>query len=70
MKAKTTVEQVFKTMGELSGGAYLTFDLASIGCLRELLGAVAVYAVGGHAALAAYRADKPEVRLLISQLKR
>ena len=61
----------FKQMASLSRGAYLSFDLASIDRLKELLGAVAVYPAGGHTALAAYGAKKGgEMLRLTSQLRR
>jgi len=44
----------FRQMARLSHGAYLRFDAASADRLKELLGAVAVYAAGGYRALAAY----------------
>ena len=44
----------FQQLAQLSGGAYLPFDLASIHRLKELLGAIAVYATGGYTALATY----------------
>lgn len=44
----------FQQIAKLSGGACLSFDLASADRLKELLGAVAVYAAGGYRALAAY----------------
>lgn len=60
----------FKQMANLSHGAYLSFDLASAGRLKELLAAVAVYAAGGYRALAAYGEGKGgEVLQLTSQLK-
>jgi hypothetical protein len=60
----------FKQMASLSHGAYLSFDLASAGRLKELLAAVAVYAAGGYRALAAYgKAKGGEVLQLTSQLK-
>jgi hypothetical protein len=43
---------VFREIARLSGGAWCTFDAASPRQLRDLLGAVAVYAVGGRKALA------------------
>lgn len=43
---------VFREIARLSGGAYCAFDAASPGQLRDLLGAVAVYAAGGRKALA------------------
>lgn len=61
----------FKQMASLSRGAYMSFDLASAGRLKELLAAVAVYAAGGYRALAAYGAGKTgEVLQLTSQLKK
>ena len=61
----------FKQIAKLSRGAYLGFDLASAGRLKELLAAVAVYAAGGLKALAAYGADKGgEVLLLTRELRR
>ena len=60
----------FKQMASLSRGAYMSFDLASAGRLKELLAAVAVYAAGGYRALAAYGEGKGgEVLQLTSQLK-
>ncbi len=41
-------------MAKLSGGAYSRFDASSADQLRELLGAVAVYASGGRRALESY----------------
>jgi hypothetical protein len=61
----------FKQMAHLSKGAYLAFDLASIGRLKELLGAVAVYATGGYQALEAYgRKTGGDALRLTSQLQR
>jgi hypothetical protein len=55
----------------LSGGAYLGFDLAAIGVLKQLLGAVAVYATGGREALEAYAVKKGgEILHLTHQLRR
>ena len=60
----------FKQMAGLSRGAYLSFDLASADRLKELLAAVAVYAAGGHRALAAYgEAKGGEVLRLTAQLR-
>ena len=42
----------FRQLAQLSHGAYCAFDAGSAKQLRELLGAVAVYAVGGRQALA------------------
>jgi hypothetical protein len=65
-----TVAAAFKQMASLSHGAYMSFDLASAGRLKELLAAVAVYAAGGYRALAAYGEGKGgELLQLTSQLK-
>jgi hypothetical protein len=44
-------EAVLRELARLSGGAYCHFDARSAQQLRELLGAVAVYAAGGQQAL-------------------
>jgi hypothetical protein len=63
--------RAFQQMAKLSRGAYLRFDLASAGRLKELLAAVAVYAAGGYRALAAYGERKGgEVLRLTAQLRR
>jgi len=49
-----TAARTFRHLAELSGGAYCPFDAGSPERLRDLLGAVAVFAVGGHAALEDY----------------
>ncbi len=65
-----TAAAAFKQMASLSRGAYLSFDLASAGRLKELLAAVAVYAAGGYRALAAYGEGKSgDILQLTSQLK-
>jgi hypothetical protein len=65
-----TAAAAFKQLASLSRGAYLSFDLASADRLKELLGAVAVYAAGGYRALTAYGEKKGgEVLRLTSQLK-
>jgi len=59
----------FKNIAKLSRGAYLSFDAASAGRLKDLLAAVAVYAAGGYRALADYSAKKGgDVPLLTAQL--
>jgi hypothetical protein len=66
-----TAAAAFKQLAGLSGGAFFSFDLASANRLRELLGAVAVYAVGGRDALLAYGKGKSgEVLRLTAQLRR
>ena len=47
-------ERSFKEIARLSGGAWCPFDANSPHLLRDLLGAVAVYAAGGHKALTRY----------------
>jgi len=44
-------QRVFMEISKLSGGAYCHFDSGSAQQLRDLLGAVAVYAAGGSKAL-------------------
>jgi hypothetical protein len=61
------VEQAFRTITQLAHGAYCRFDSGAAHQLAELLRAVAVYATGGIAALAA-RSDTSAVKLL-AQLK-
>jgi len=46
------VERGFREIARLTGGAYARFDTNAAGQLRELLRAVAVFAVGGLKALA------------------
>ena len=46
--------RAFHQIAKLSGGSYCPFDAASAQQLRELLGAVAVFAAGGQQALADY----------------
>jgi hypothetical protein len=47
-------EQSFRDIARLSGGAWCPFDANSPHLLRDLLGAVAVYAAGGRKALTRY----------------
>jgi hypothetical protein len=62
--------RAFRQMARLSHGAYLRFDLASADRLKDLLGAVAVYAAGGHRALTAYGDRKGgDVLRLTAQLQ-
>jgi hypothetical protein len=62
--------RAFRQMAKLSRGAYLRFDLASADRLKDLLGAVAVYAAGGYRALTAYGEKKGgEVLRLTAQLR-
>ncbi len=50
----STAAKAFKEIARLSRGAYCRFDAGSAHELRTLLAAVAIYAAGGHKALAAY----------------
>jgi hypothetical protein len=52
--AEPTAALAFRQIARLTNGAYLSFDTASAKQLRELLRAVAVYAVGGRPALEDY----------------
>jgi hypothetical protein len=63
-------ERAFREMARLSRGAYCPFDAGSAHQLKELLGAVAVYAAGGIRALEAYgRKTGGLVPLLTRQVK-
>ena len=65
-----TAAQAFQQMARLSRGAYLRFDAGSAERLKDLLGAVAVYAAGGYRALADYGEKKGgEVLRLTTQLR-
>ena len=57
--------RAFEDIARLSGGAYCQFDSGSAKTLRELLAAVAVYAVGGYRALEDFhdRAGRTLLRL-------
>jgi hypothetical protein len=57
------VEHVFREVAQLTKGAYCRFDPGAARQLAELLRAVAVFATGGVAALAA-RQDAGAVKLL------
>jgi hypothetical protein len=62
--------RAFRHMARVSRGAYLRFDLASADRLKDLLGAIAVYAAGGYRALTAYGDRKGgEVLRLTAQLR-
>ncbi len=64
-------ENAFRQLAKLTGGAYYRFDATSAQQLRELLGAVAVYAAGGHRALEDYGRRRGGVApRLMDQLKR
>ena len=61
------VENTFRTMAKVSGGAYARFDQTSAARLASLLGAVASYAAGGRKAL--QNIDSDGAKLLLRQLK-
>jgi len=61
------VEQTFRSMAKVSGGAYARFDTSSASTLAALLGAVARFAAGGRAALENSASDS--AKLLLQQLK-
>ena len=64
------VEQTFRQISKLSGGAYAPFDLNSASQLKELLSAVAVFAAGGRLALENFSKKKSNnLKLLTQQLK-
>ena len=62
-----TVEQIFRELARLTGGAYGKFDAGAAKQLGELLRAVAAFAVGGLTALADQHTDS--ARKLLSQMK-
>lgn len=59
--------RAFKQICRLSGGAYCQFDSSSARVLRELLGAVAVYATGGRRALEDFSHGKSQEVLRLTQ---
>ena len=61
--------KAFQQIAHLSGGAYCPFNAGSAKQLRDLLGAVAVYAAGGHKALDNFHARRGNVILRISNKK-
>jgi len=61
-KAKPVMEAIARR----SGGAYCPFDLSSAQQLKELLSAVAVFAVGGRPALEDFGAGKERLAALLT----
>ena len=56
----------YRQIARLTNGAYLRFDASSARQLKELLGAVAVYAAGGRKALKDYSRKRGEAVLQIA----
>jgi hypothetical protein len=65
--APQKVEHIFREIARITNGAYARFDTGAAAKLRELLQAVAAFAVGGVTALANQRTDS--ARKLLGQLK-
>lgn len=64
-------EQVFRQIARLTMGSYCAFDANSAQQLRDLLSAVAIYAVGGRRALQNFSRHKGGVvKLLTQQLEK
>ncbi|RCK41300.1 hypothetical protein TH24_07140 [Thalassospira xiamenensis] len=65
-------ETAFREIARITGGAFARFDASAAGRLRDLLGAVASYAVGGINALEEYghKTSSQDVKLLGSQLRK
>jgi hypothetical protein len=62
--------RAFKQIAKLTSGAYCAFDSSSAQQLKELLGAVAVYAAGGRVALEDFsRRNGGATRQITSQIK-
>jgi hypothetical protein len=59
--------RVFREIARVTRGAYCPFDSASAQQLKELLGAVAVYAAGGRQALLAYGKRAGGAALLLTR---
>ena len=61
----------FNEIAKLSGGACINFDFGSVEVLKELLGAVAVFASGGKVALQKVsRSKRQEIKMLTEQITR
>jgi len=61
-----TATRCFKQLANISNGAYHAFDGGSAQHLQDLLSAVAVYAVGGQAALEDFNKSKGRIVLRLS----
>jgi hypothetical protein len=62
--------EVFLDLARRTGGCVLPFDANAPARLRELLAAVAVYAVGGEALLEERSSELPGAVLLLEHLRR
>lgn len=60
--------ELFADLARRTGGCVLPFDASAVQRLRDLLQAVAFYAVGGTELLAQKRADLPAAELLLQHL--
>jgi len=65
--ADPDVARAFKEIARLTRGAYCPFDAGSAKQLKELLGAVAVFAAGGRKALADYSRKTGGAALLLTR---
>ncbi|MDK1023009.1 MAG: VWA domain-containing protein [Gammaproteobacteria bacterium] len=64
-------EQAFRQIARLTHGAYCRFDSSSPKQLKEMLGAVAIYAAGGRKALEDFsKGSGSSVQLITQQLKK
>jgi hypothetical protein len=62
--------ELFQNLARRTGGCVVPFDANAPERLRELLAAVAVYAVGGTDLLERKRSELPAAALLLAQLRR
>jgi len=62
--------EIFLDLARRTGGCVLPFDITAPGKLRELLGAIAVFAVGGTALLEKKRKEVPGAIMLLEHLGR
>jgi hypothetical protein len=60
--------EIFGDLAKRTGGCVLPFDASAPGKLRDLLGAVAVYAVGGEKLLRERRQSLPGAVALLEHL--
>lgn len=62
----------FGEIARITGGAFMQFDASAAGKLRDFLGAVASYAVGGQSGLSIYqkKTGSEEVLRLGHQLRK